>query len=336
MGCTNGKQLAKKAPEEKNEKEKPAVQTATEQNTSNKETDQQTIAKPTEPETPSEKPDDDAGEKTDTRNEEATANIGEGEKQTEIPPATGSDEKNAEKPVVDKSQEPSTKKDATTPPVPMSWAVSRNSHEVIRSSLNLMKSLLEKDDVEGFKEELKLYKRFLHSHALVEDENLFAYLATLGAEKTQWDELYQQHITDNEFMKKLEESTDLKADFPSYHDFMLNHLVSEEKLMVPLTQKSGSNPAERGKAFAEVVLQPMIRLGDWEWSLAFCIQRLTKFGTTDNPPVVGVRVFCHGLQYASSKKEWEEFKKIIKDNTSSDIWDNMVASVPEFNGEGKL
>ena len=66
----------------------------------------------------------------------------------------------------------------------MSWAVSRNSHEVIRSSLNLMKSLLEKDDVEGFKEEFKLYKRFLYSHALNEDEKLFAYLSTLGGE---WD-----------------------------------------------------------------------------------------------------------------------------------------------------
>jgi len=222
---------------------------------------------------------------------------------------------------------------APAPLVPMSWGVLRNSHEVIRSSMKLMSGFVKSGDVEGFKTEWALFSKFLHLHANVEDEAVFPFLQTLGGTKEEWNAVSDEHGEDHVLSKALEETDDaqeLKMKYPAYMDFMEQHLRHEEKLMMPLTAKSGTTPGERSKAFADIVLSKLVKSGEFDWHVGFAVARLTKYGSLENPPIVAVRVYVHGLQHAATNEQWKKWHEITKENTTEEIWKDLAKNLPKF------
>jgi hypothetical protein len=105
--------------------------------------------------------------------------------------------------------------------------------------------------------------------------------------------------------------------------------------MGPLTMKTAETPAERGQIVHDRLMLSALEYGDFDWYLAFTIKRLTDHGTSNQPPGVAVRVFAWGPQYASTSGEWNRWKKIIQENTSNEIWLEMVAQF-QIDGEGKI
>ena len=94
-------------------------------------------------------------------------------------------------------------------------------------------------------------------------------------------------------------------------------------------------PEGRGRVVQERLVLPAIAHGDFDWYLAFVIKRLTAYGTAEQPPNVGVRVFAWGLQYASTPGQWEQWKKIVQENTSDEIWREMIEEF-QIDDEGKI
>ena len=105
--------------------------------------------------------------------------------------------------------------------------------------------------------------------------------------------------------------------------------------MGPLTMKTAATPAGRGQVVQDRLVLPAIANGDFDWYLAFVIRRLTAYGTGQQPANIAVRVFAWGLQYAATPGQWDLWKNIVQDNTSNEIWSEMVEQF-QIDGEGKI
>ncbi len=223
-------------------------------------------------------------------------------------------------------------------PQPMAFAILRNTHEVLRSSITLMSELLEKGALDEFRQEFASFRRCRNTHLAMEEDAIFELLDKVGNGAITEAGLSQEHVQDYANAKLLEQATtadDVGRAFEVWKEFQLGHMSHEEKVMGPLTMKTAPTPAERGRVVQDHIVQPAIDSGDFDWYLAFVIKRLTAYGTAQQPPNIAVRVFAWGLQYASTPKQWNEWKTIVQDNTSNEIWQEMVEQF-QIDAEGKI
>lgn len=223
-------------------------------------------------------------------------------------------------------------------PQPMSFAILRNTHEVFRKSIALMGEILDKGTLGEFRQEWANFRRFRATHIAMEENAVFSLLDEVGDGAITEAGLVQEHLEDNENAELVEQATsadEVAKAFEVWKRFQLEHLAHEERVMGPLTMKTAATPAGRGKVVQKRLLLPAIAHGDFDWYLAFAIARLTAYGTAEQPPNIAVRVFAWGLQYASTPGQWNEWKKIVQENTTGEIWLEMVEQF-QIDGEGKI
>ncbi len=226
----------------------------------------------------------------------------------------------------------------TQTPKPMSFAIMRNTHEVFRKSIALMSESLDKGALDDFRQEWRNYQRFRKTHLAMEDGAMFSLLDEVGDGAISEDGLAQEHIEDLANAERVNEAVtveDTTRVFETWKAFQLDHLAHEEKVMGPLTMKTAPTPEGRGQVVHDRLVLPALEYGDFDWYLAFAIKRLTAWGTAQQPPNVAVRVFAWGLQYASTPGQWNQWKEIIRKNTSTEIWQEMVEQF-QIDGEGKI
>ena len=223
-------------------------------------------------------------------------------------------------------------------PQPMSFAILRNTHEVFRKSIVLMGEILDKGTLAEFRQEWANYRRFRATHLAMEEDAVFSLLDEVGDGAITEAGLGQEHLEDFANAELIEQATSADAvarAFEVWKRFQLEHLAHEERVMGPITMKTAATPAGRGRVVQERLILPAIAHGDFDWYLAFAIKRLTAYGTAEQPANVAVRVFAWGLQYASTPEQWNEWKKIVQENTSDEIWLEMVEQF-QIDGEGKI
>jgi len=223
-------------------------------------------------------------------------------------------------------------------PQPMSFAILRNTHEVFRKSIELMSALLDKGRLDEFRQEWRNFQRCRQTHLAMEEDAVFALLDEVGDGAIAEAGLGQEHIDDlanAELVKQALTVEDAGRAFDTWKAHQLEHLAHEEQVMGPLTMKTAPTPAERGQVVHDTLLPPALEYGDFDWYLAFVIERLTAYGTSNQAPNIAVRVFVWGLQYASDAGQWEQWKPIIRGNTSEEIWGEMVEKF-QIDGEGKI
>ena len=223
-------------------------------------------------------------------------------------------------------------------PQPMAFAILRNTHEVLRNAITLMDACLDKGDLDEFRQEWGNFRRCRRSHVAMEDGAVFSLLDEVSGGAITEAGFMQEHEEDEFNAIKVEQadSADKVAQaFATWKTHQLDHMAHEEKIMGPLTMKASPTPEGRGKVVHERLVLPAIEYGDFDWYLAFVIKRLTAYGTAQQPPNVAVRVFAWGLQHASTPTQWESWKKIVQDNTSNEIWQEMVVQF-QIDTEGKI
>lgn len=223
-------------------------------------------------------------------------------------------------------------------PQPMSFAILRNTHEVMRKSITLMGEFLDKGTLGEFRQEWGNYRRCRSTHVSMEEGAVFSLLDVISGGVITEAGLMDEHVKDeaNARMVEQEEMADEVARaFGVWKTYQLDHLAHEERVLGPLTMKTAPTPEGRGRVVQEHLLLPAISHGDFDWYLAFVIKRLTAYGTVQQPPNIGVRVFAWGLQHASTPVQWEQWKKIVQENTSKDIWQEMVEQF-QIDAEGKI
>jgi len=222
-------------------------------------------------------------------------------------------------------------------PKPMSFAILRNTHEVLRKSITLMREYLDKGTLGEFRQEWGNFRRCRSSHTAMEEGAVFSLLDEVSGGVITEAGLMQEHIDDEANAQLVEQATtadEVARAFEVWRSHQLDHMAHEEKVMGPITMKTAPTPEGRGQVVQEHLVLPALAHGDFEWYLAFVIERLTSYGTAQQPPNVAVRVFAWGLQHASTPTQWAQWKKIVKDNTSIEIWQEMVEQF-QIDSEGK-
>lgn len=223
-------------------------------------------------------------------------------------------------------------------PQPMSFAILRNTHEVFRSSISLMRGMLEKGSLDEFRQEWLKYQRCRKTHLAMEDDAVFPLLDEISGGALSDAGLAHEHTVDLANAERVNNAStpeETAQAFETWKQLQLDHLAHEEKIMSPVTMKTAATPQGRGQVVHDTLVLPALEYGDFDWYLAFVIDRLTTYGTSNQPPNVAVRVFAWGLQYASTSSEWTRWKDIIRDNTSKEIWDEMVMQF-QIDGDGKI
>jgi hypothetical protein len=230
---------------------------------------------------------------------------------------------------------------STDAPRPMSFAILRNTHEALRTSIRLQEQALEVGDVSSFRGEWQAFKRVLAVHAAMEDNTMFALLDEIGAGAITSARLPDEHVEDELRMARVDAvlATDqlewLYDTWAVWKDGHLRHLAHEEEIVTPLTMKTAPTPQARGRIVHERVLLPTEGLPDFDWSVGWVVRRLSEFGSTAQPPVVATRVYAWGLQNACSLSQWRRLRPIVQRNCAPAIWAEM-ASKFGLDGEGGI
>lgn len=213
---------------------------------------------------------------------------------------------------------------APEPPRPRPFAVSRNSHEAIRGALKDVQSAVAAGDLTVAKQEWEDFQRALKTHMAMEDNGIFPVM----------DAVFEDAITKagfrGEHSKDIEEQEDVSAalasgDIPKitavfghFSEDHEKHLKHEEDVMMPLTNKMGTNLAERGAAANLGLLKPMLEHGDFPFYLNWVIVKLVK-----HKPADAVRMFVWALQYSSTEEQYASFLPVIKGAIPAEMWATM-------------
>ena len=198
--------------------------------------------------------------------------------------------------------------------------------------------MLEKGALDEFREEWQNYQRCRKTHLAMEDNAVFPLLDEVGGGAISEAGLAQEHTVDLANAEQVDIAStpeDTERAFETWKTFQLDHLAHEEQVMSPLTMKTASTPEGRGQVVHDTLVLPALEYGDSEWYLAFVIERLTTYGTANQSPNVAVRVFAWGLQHASTRGEGTRWIKIIRRNTSKEVWEETVMQFP-IDAEGKI
>lgn len=223
-------------------------------------------------------------------------------------------------------------------PQPMSFAILRNTHEVLRKSIVLMGEFLDTGTLDEFRKEWGDFRRCRRSHVAMEEGAVFSLLDEVSGGVITEAGFMQEHEEDERNARQVEQAEtvdEVARAFEAWKTHQLDHMAHEEKVMGPLTMKTAPTPEGRGQVVHKRLVLPAIEYGDFDWYLAFVIKRLTAYGTAQQPPNIAVRVLAWGLQYASSPTQWESWKEIVQANTSSEIWKEMVQQF-QIDGGGKI
>jgi len=221
------------------------------------------------------------------------------------------------------------KPQAAEAPKPMPFAIMRNSHEALRSSIRLQEQHLEAGDLKAFRDEWQTFRRGLAVHMAMEDESMFALLDEVGAGAITAAKIPAEHVEDVRLAREVERAFEGNADalrgaWNAWRTDHLHHLEHEEQVMMPLTMKTAPTPEARARVVHDRLLSPAEKRPDFDWYVGWVVRMLSTHGSSGQPANVAVRVFAWGLQHACSPAQWNRFGPIVKSNTSEPIWKELV------------
>lgn len=120
------------------------------------------------------------------------------------------------------------------------------------------------------------------------------------------------------------------ALFEAWAAFFEQHLQHEEKIMMPLTVKTGPTPKDRSRAFAKHLLS-VAQDENFDFFVGWTVKYLSRYGSATQPANVATRVWVWGLQHASSAAEWKRWMPIIEANCVASVLQH-IASQTNFYG----
>jgi hemerythrin-like domain-containing protein len=224
---------------------------------------------------------------------------------------------------------------AAETPKPMSFAIMRNAHEALRSSIRRARGRLDASDVSGMRGEWGNFRRALAVHMRMEDDFMFDLLDEVGAGAITAAGLPEEHTTDSDLARDVDAALNrtppdlaaLRATWEAWETDHLHHLEHEEAVMMPLTVKTAPTPESRSRVVHDRLLSPSEAIPDFDWFIGWVVGLLNQYGSSEQPPEVAVRVFAWGLQQACSPAQWARLSPVVRANCSPAIWQMMVEKV---------
>jgi len=227
---------------------------------------------------------------------------------------------------------------AAEAPKPMPFAIMRNAHEALRTSIRLQQGQLDGGDRAAFAAEWRDFQRALAVHMAMEDEAMFALLDEVGAGAITAATLPAEHAEDRRLAAAVDaalgealadtpagDAPALRAAWVAWRDDHLHHLEHEEAVMMPLTMKTAPTPHERARVVHEKLVTPFERRADFAWFVGWVVGQLSRHGSTAQPANVATRVFAWGLQHACSREQWQRLRPRVRQACEPAIWEELAA-----------
>ena len=226
-------------------------------------------------------------------------------------------------------------------PRPMPFAIMRNAHEAMRASIRLQEKTLEAEDLKSFRGEWERYRKALAVHMDMEDKAMFDLLDEVGDGAIKQAGLREEHVEDARLASAVDAELEkgngrtLRPVWSAWKANHLDHLEHEEKIMMPLVQRTAESPAAMARVVHDRLLAPSESLTNFDWYIGWVVKLLSEHGSAEHPPNVATRVFAWALQYDCTPDEWNRLRPVVKQNCTPEIWTEM-ASEFGLNDEGKI
>jgi hypothetical protein len=226
-------------------------------------------------------------------------------------------------------------------PRPMPFAIMRNAHEALRSSIQLQQLALDAGDVAAFRDEWTTFHRALAVHMAMEDDAMFGLLDEVGAGAITSANIPHEHREDTRLAAAVDatlttaDTAAQRSAWSTWREDHLAHLTHEEQVMMPLTMKTADSPQARARVLHDRVLVPSERLPDFDWYIGWVVRMLSAHGSAEQPARVATRVFAWGLQHACSPTLWRRLRPIVERNCAPEIWAELTEQFG-LNGEGPV
>ena len=149
----------------------------------------------------------------------------------------------------------------------VAFAVMRNSHEALRAAITEMDNwLADVATLNDFRAAFSEYSRVIDVHSKIEELSLYPMLAKVNGGPIGLEDIHvEDHKLHAELASALSSCDDattserfnvLKVAYTSWKTYHLDHLSEEEKIVMPLTQKTAPTPEGRSVFIHEHVVNP--------------------------------------------------------------------------------
>lgn len=216
----------------------------------------------------------------------------------------------------------------------------RNAHEAFRMAMKEMEEALENSDSTTFIKLWKEYQRAVQVHMDMEEIDFFPLLNHMFDGVAGNAGLSDLHTSDHENSYEIDELisaaevdvTQIKPVYETWKAFHLDHFVKEETIMMPLTVKTAPTAEGRCLVVHDKLVSPAEArdIGEFKFFIGWCVSKLSKLGSTQQPAEVATRVFLRALRSACVKAQWTRFMPAMKDKCDPTIW---AATATKYNIE---
>jgi hypothetical protein len=218
----------------------------------------------------------------------------------------------------------------------------RNGHEALHNGLKQLEKTLKgpKQEREKF---FALWEAFLRSmtcHMDIEENDMFKLLDESSQGELANGGLFGIHMSEDQMLHyvvqpALPKKGGSDEDWNKFTELWMGwmeaheqHYGGEEKLMMPLTQKTGATAEERSLVVHyRIIKSAMKRIPeDFMFHMAYCVEYLSKFGSAHHDALGATAVYLRGLKAACNEEQWKQFCPKLKEACVPEIWKELNSS----------
>jgi hypothetical protein len=211
----------------------------------------------------------------------------------------------------------------------------RNVHEALRASIASQRTRLDADDLPRFSAEWSDFQRGLSVHMAMEDEAVFPLLEEVSRGAVTAAKLPDEHLEDMRLAAAVNaalaaapvDKLALRTAWTAWEADHLHHLLHEEEVMMPLTQKTAPTPEGRARVVHDRLLSSGERQPDFDWFIGWVTRSLNGYASAAMPTNAALRGFAWGLQAACSPAQWQRLRPIVRSNCSEALWTELAAAL---------
>jgi hypothetical protein len=215
----------------------------------------------------------------------------------------------------------------------------RSGHEALRNGLKQLEKTLKgpKHDREKF---FALWEAFLRSmtcHMDIEENDMFKLLDESSQGELANGGLFGIHMSEDQMLRfvvqpALPKKGGSDEDWNKFTELWMGwmeaheqHYGGEERLMMPLTQKTGATAEERSLVVHyRIIKSAMKRMPeDFMFHMAYCVDSLSKFGSLHHNALDATAVYLRGLKAACNEEQWKQFCPKLKEACVPEIWKEL-------------
>jgi hypothetical protein len=176
-------------------------------------------------------------------------------------------------------------------------------------------------------------KRAVAVHMDMEEIDMFPLLEKISPGSVSNAGLSDLHVSDHERSHEVDEHISagnidweaLGQAWAIWKTSHLEHFAKEESVMMPATVKTSPTAEGRCMVVHEKLVTPAEArdLGELKYYVGWCVGKLSKHGSSEQPPAVATRVFIRALRSACLKPQWLKLMPSCKAQCDPTIWTEM-------------